>query len=303
MQSHLKQIVWYLNLITYEKKLSPHTIKAYKIDLQQFYTFTAGRKIDRELLKEYIIHLNQHFSPRSAKRKIASIRAFFQELTLSEQIAESPFDRLRIRLHTPKQLPRTIAEPIITNLLQTAYLEQKNGSRFVLRDILVLELLFSTGMRVSELCSLTQESVIRENNRLRFLVKGKGDKERILEIVTPELLHLVSIYCQDFSRELQASQCFLFNDRCRPLMPQSVRRIIDKYMAKTDVPSKVTPHMFRHTFATSLLEAGTDIRYIQALLGHSSISTTQIYTHVTVQSQAQVLAEKHPRNKMSFRLQ
>lgn len=303
MQSHLKQIVWYLNLITYEKKLSPHTIKAYKIDLQQFYTFTDGRKIDRELLKEYIVHLNQQFSPRSAKRKLASIRAFFQELTLSEQIAESPFNRLRIRLHTPKQLPRTIAKPIITNLLQAAYLEQQNGSRFVLRDILVLELLFSTGMRVSELCSLTQESVIRENNRLRFLINGKGDKERILEIVTPELLHLVSIYCQDFSRELQTSQYFLFNDRCRPLMPQSVRRIIDKYIAKTGIPSKVTPHMFRHTFATSLLEAGTDIRYIQALLGHSSISTTQIYTHVTVQSQAQILAEKHPRNKMSFRLQ
>ena len=105
-----------------------------------------------------------------------------------------------------------------------------------------------------------------------------------------------------FSEEIQAQGAILFNRRGRPLSPQSVRRIINKYLNQIDASSHITPHMFRHTFATSLLEAGVDIRYIQSLLGHSSISTTQIYTHVTARQQTLLLAEKHPRGKMTFSL-
>ena len=109
-------------------------------------------------------------------------------------------------------------------------------------------------------------------------------------------------YCDMFSKEIQEQGAILFNQRGRPLSPQSVRRIINKYLNQIGESNHVTPHMFRHTFATSLLDAGMDIRYIQSLLGHSSISTTQIYTHVSAKQQTLLLAEKHPRGKMTFSL-
>ncbi len=176
------------------------------------------------------------------------------------------------------------------------------GCREVLRDIVVLELLFSTGLRVSELCALSKDTFLLNNSGLRLLVKGKGRKERILQITTPELLQVVQTYCDMFSKEIQEQGAILFNQRGRPLSPQPVRRIINKYLNRIGESNHVTPHMFRHTFATSLLEAGMDIRYIQSLLGHSSISTTQIYTHVSAKQQTLLLAEKHPRGKMTFSL-
>ena len=187
--------------------------------------------------------------------------------------------------------------------MQSAYDAYTPGQREVLRDIAVLELLFSTGLRVSELCALSQDTFLLSSSELRLLVKGKGRKERVLQITTPELLQLLQAYCDAFSNEIQEQGMILFNRRGRPLCPQSVRRIINRYISKIDDTNHITPHMFRHTFATSLLEAGMDIRYIQSLLGHSSISTTQIYTHVTARQQTLLLAEKHPRGKMSFSLQ
>ena len=176
------------------------------------------------------------------------------------------------------------------------------GRREILRDIMVLELLFSTGLRVSELCVLSSDTFLLSENELRLLVNGKGRKERILQISTPELIRLAKVYCHEFADEIQKQGAILFNRQGHPLTPQSVRRIIQKYLKRIGVASNITPHMFRHTFATSLLEAGMDIRYIQSLLGHSSISTTQIYTHVTTQQQTILLAEKHPRGKMTFSL-
>ena len=292
----------YLETGEYEKQLSPDTIKAYRIDLRQFVDFTEDAWADKDTLNQYIKYLNQHFAPRSVKRKLASVRAFYHEMEISGEIKENPFDKLHIRIHSPQQLPRIIPEQIVQALLQSAYDAYAQGDREVLRDILVLELLFSTGLRVSELCALSQDTFLLSDSGLRLLVKGKGRKERIIQIATAELLQLVRTYCDAFSKEIQEQGAILFNRRGRPLSPQPVRRIINKYLNRIGASNHVTPHMFRHTFATSLLEAGMDIRYIQSLLGHSSISTTQIYTHVTAQQQTLLLAEKHPRGKMTFSL-
>ncbi len=292
----------YLEIGKYEKQLSPDTIKAYRIDLRQFLDFTGGEWADRNMLNQYIKYLNQHFAPRSAKRKLASVRAFYHEMEICGELGENPFNKLHIRIHSPQELPRVIPEQIVQALLQSAYNAYMPGCREVLRDIVVLELLFSTGLRVSELCALTRDTFMLNDSGLRLLVRGKGRKERVLQIKTPELLQLVKTYCDAFSKEIQEQGGILFNHRGRPLSPQSVRRIINRYLDRSGGASHITPHMFRHTFATSLLEAGMDIRYIQSLLGHSSISTTQIYTHVSSKQQTLLLAEKHPRSKMTFSL-
>ena len=292
----------YLDAAACEKKLAPDTIKAYRIDLKQFAAFADDTMVNKEVLSQYIKYLNQRFAPRSVKRKLASVRAFYNELSLSGTLEVNPFDKLRVKIHSPQQLPRTIPQQIVKSLLQNAYDAYSPGKLTVLRDIVVLELLFSTGLRVSELCSLTKEQFLLNDDGLRLLVNGKGSKERIIQIATPELLRVVQIYCAEYAEDIQTQGAILYNRNRQPLTPQSVRRIINKYLQRIHVQAHITPHMFRHTFATSLLEAGMDIRYIQSLLGHSSISTTQIYTHVTTRQQTILLAEKHPRAKMTFSL-
>lgn len=302
MQTLSELVTWYLDLAECEKQLSPHTIKAYRIDLGQFLTFIGERTVSKELLSQYIKHLNCHFSPRSAKRKLASIRAFYRELEINELLEQNPFEKLRIRVHAPKQLPRTIPEHIVQGLLARAYNVYAPDRPLILRDIVVLELLFSTGIRVSELCELSEGTFLFSIHSLQLIIHGKGDRERVVELATPELLLLFRQYYAEFSRQIRQHDRILINNCGNPLTPQSVRRIIKKYTEGLGSPYPVTPHMFRHTFATSLLEAGVDIRYIQSLLGHSSIATTQIYTHVTAKQQSILLSENHPRNKMSFSL-
>lgn len=292
----------YLEAAQYERKLSPDTLKAYRIDLRQFSEFVGGEWPDKELLSRYIKYLNSNFAPRSVKRKLASIRAFYHELEFNDMILENPFQKLHIRIQTPQQLPRVIPEQVIQDLLKSAYGAYSTGRREVLRDIVVLELLFSTGLRVSELCALSRDTFLLDGSSLRLLVNGKGRRERVLQITTPEIIKVVRNYCQEFSYEIEIYGAILYNCQNRPLSPQSVRRIIQKYLDTIGSTYHITPHMFRHTFATSLLEAGLDIRYIQSLLGHSSISTTQIYTHVSARQQTILLAEKHPRGQMSFSL-
>ena len=302
MQTLSSLIVDYLEVGEYEKQLSPDTIKAYRIDLRQLLEFTGDIWPDKNMLNQYIKHINQTFAPRSVKRKLASVRAFYHEMELCGKLTENPFDKLHIRIQSPKQLPRIIPEQVVQSLLQSAYDSYIPGCRETLRDIVVLELLFSTGLRVSELCALSKDGFQLSDRELRLLINGKGRKERIIQITTAELIDLLKIYYREFSKEIKSQKIILFNRRGRPISPQSVRRIINKYLKQLGVNSHITPHMFRHTFATSLLEAGMDIRYIQSLLGHSSISTTQIYTHVTARQQTLLLAEKHPRGKMSFSL-
>lgn len=300
MQSLISLIKNYIEAAELIRKLSPNTVKAYRIDLKQFAAFTQNTLANGDTIKRYIMHLNQQFAPRSVKRKIASVRAFYHDLAMNGILKKNPFDQLQIRVHAPKQLPRIIPRQIIHSILQRAYNEYSPGNRTVLRDIMVLELLFSTGLRVSELCSLSKDNFSLDSDGLRLLVHGKGSKERVIQLVTPELLKVSTLYCQTYSQQIQEQGAILHNRDGKRISPQSVQRIINKYLKKLNLQNHITPHMFRHTFATSLLEAGMDIRYIQALLGHSSIATTQIYTHVTTKQQTILLTELHPRSKMSF---
>lgn len=167
-----------------------------------------------------------------------------------------------------------------------------------LRDIAVLELLFATGMRVSELCSLSNSSIDLQDGVIK--IYGKGSKERIIQVGNPDVLAAVNSYYCAFSNQIHKAGWFFVNRLGNRLSDQSVRNMINIYVELAEIDQHITPHMFRHSFATLLLEEDVDIRYIQQLLGHSSITTTQIYTHVTSKKQRDILTSKHPRNRIKI---
>lgn len=295
----------YLIHCKYEKNLNPKTQKAYEIDLHQYAQFAKvkGNAFCKECLQQYIIYLQNNYKVRSVKRKIASLKAFFNYLEYEEILETNPFSKMRIKLHEPFLLPRTIPLTVIGSLLHCAY-QKKSADigrstqyRSDLRDIAVLELLFATGMRVSELCSLKPEFVDLTDGTVK--IYGKGSKERIIHIGNENVLSAVNAYYNVFSDTINAAGWFFVNRLGHQLSDQSVRFMIKKYTDLAGIDLHITPHMFRHAFASLLLEEDVDIRYIQQLLGHSSIVTTQIYTHVASKKQRDILIAKHPRNKIN----
>lgn len=303
MQNLQDWISRYLLDCRFQKGLDSKTLKAYRIDLEQFSIFITRNDLDltREGLVEYISDLHQRYKPRTVKRKIASVKAFCGYLEYEGIIRENPFSRLRLKLKTPLILPRTIPLSVIEAILSAAYQARENAEtsgqqNSILRDIAVLELLFATGVRVSELCALQYGDVRLEEGEIK--IYGKGAKERFVQIANPDVLNVLCLYRDTYKDDIEQVGAFFINRFRKPLSTQSVRTIVNKYSKLADVKNHITPHMFRHSFATLLLEEGVDIRYIQQLLGHSSIVTTQIYTHVAGKKQRDILSEKHPRNKI-----
>ncbi|MDD6573253.1 MAG: tyrosine-type recombinase/integrase [Thermoflexaceae bacterium] len=291
----------YLNFCSYQKRLDAKTIKAYRIDLSQFLSQTSINKISEitpEILEKFIISLHQSYRPKTVKRKIASIKAFFRYMEYKEYLAVNPFNKLQIKFREPIILPRTIPLGTIEKFLSEMYhqyhfAKSHYQKRNALRDIAVIELLFATGMRISELCSLKMENVnLCDRN---ILIYGKGAKERCIQIGNDDVCRILNDYCDDFHEEITQCGHFFVNQCGGPLSDQAVRRMIKKYSALASIDLHITPHMFRHTFATSLLEADVDIRYIQEMLGHSSINITEIYTHVAMAKQRDILTTRHPR--------
>ena len=291
MQNINTHICNYLAHCKYEKNLNPKTLKAYKIDLQQFASFAekANYAYSKEILQSYIVHLQSNYKIKSVKRKIASLKAFFTYLEYEEILEVSPFSKIRVKLHEPFLLPRTIPLAVVDALLSCAYRQKAadlvSSAKYCsdLRDIAVLELLFATGMRVSELCSLRPEFVDLTEGTVK--IYGKGSKERMIQIGNQDVLSAVKAYYGAFSNSIDATGWFFVNRLGHQLSDQSVRFMIRKYTNLAGIDLHITPHMFRHAFATLLLEEDVDIRYIQQLLGHSSIVTTQIYTHIASKKQ------------------
>lgn len=301
MQPVNQLIKEYLKICQFQKRLDSKTIKAYRIDLRQFCDFLTESKteITKEALSSYIMEMNQHFKPRSVKRKLASIKALCHYLESEDILAEDPFRKLNIGHREPQQLPRTIPLRIIEAMLSASYEKIHNSSgmkhMWALRDTAVMEMLFATGMRVSELCKLNISDVDLLDGVIK--IYGKGAKERVLQIGSENVLSILRQYSESVIRMEQTP--FFVNRRGVRISEQSVRLILRHYEVVSEGMQHITPHMFRHSFATLLLEEDVDIRYIQRMLGHSSIVTTQIYTHVATAKQKDILVNKHPRNRLS----
>lgn len=299
------QMQRFLNHCKIRKALNDKTIKAYKIDLRQFAQFTDN-KFSKDVICQYIDMLHEKYKPKTIKRKIASVKAFTHYLIIEEVIEINPFNKIDISFKEPTMLPKTIPLNVINSILAHAYdslsqVKTKYQKRCTTRDIAVLEILFATGARVSEICNLNPSSVDLTNHTIKIF--GKGSKERLIQIENPDVLKALQEYYILFQEDIKSSGFFFVNKLHTRLTEQSVREIICKYTAMTEYDIHVTPHMFRHSFATLLLEEDVDIRYIQKLLGHSSIITTQIYTYVAMSKQKEILSTKHPRNRIKVDLE
>ena len=291
--------VQYLSACESEKRLDKKTIKAYRIDLRQFTEYVIGQaaSFDRETIKSYTAYMNQKFKPSTVKRKIASIRAFVTWLMEENLMEKNPFENLHLKVQKPTLLPRVIPFWVIRSILEEVHKRQKLNldNMTVLRETAVIEMLFATGMRVSELSGLKTKNIDLKEGVIRIF--GKGSKERIAYIGNAEVLEALRKYAEACQPERNGT--FFLNSRGKRLSEQSVRNIVRKYGELVDYPTRITPHMFRHSVATLLLEEDVDIRCIQHILGHSSILTTQIYTHVAETKQREIMEERHPRNGFS----
>ena len=296
----------YLEYCKSQKRLDDKTIKAYRIDLKQFTLFfhnTDIHTLSVTDIENFIVYLHQNFKPKTVKRKLASLKAFYHYLEYRNIIEINPFNKIKTKFREPLLLPKTIPLHTVENLLSTMYEEYSLAhtayrKKRVLLDIAILETLFATGMRISELCNLKSSDVDMHTEVIR--IYGKGAKERIIQIGNEDVIRLLKRYEDEYASETQDSGYFFTNSKATQLSDQAVRRMIHKYCSLAAIELHITPHMFRHTFATSLLEADVDIRYIQEMLGHSSITVTEIYTHVALSKQKDILTTKHPRQNFSF---
>lgn len=290
----------YLKDCSLRKRLSQKTIRAYKIDLRQYFEFVGEKKDDLKIINDYIHFLNKKYSKyKTVKRKIASIKAFYSYLEYEEIITFSPFNKIRTKIKEPKMLPKIIQKEdlnriftLLFNNLSNANTEYKK--KLALRNITIIELLFSTGIRISELCNIHTNDISFKDRSLKIF--GKGSKERILYLGSDQVIDFLKKYI-DSNAVTDAENNYIFlNKFNEQLSEQTVRILLKNIENELKLSVHITPHMFRHMFATTLLEKEVDIRYIQNILGHSSISTTQIYTHVTYLKQKQIMIEKNPMN-------
>lgn len=293
----------------YEKNLRPKTLKAYETDLRQMHEFLAADRkieevssIEKAELRAFIRHLHGVLAERSLKRKVATMKSLFHFLEREDLITVSPFRKLDVRIREARHLPRTVPLDEIIRLFKHVYAARDAVAEGTLRhaslvrDLAVLEALFATAARVAEICNLTSADVDLARGRIRIL--GKGGRERVVQVCHPQALATMSLY-RSQTRDL-GSRWFFSNRLGRRLSEQSVRTILRRHAVAAGLPLHITPHMLRHSVATLLHEEGVDIRYIQHLLGHRSITTTQIYTEVGEASQRRMILHYHPRRHVTL---
>ena len=283
-----------------EKNFSKHTARAYCSDILSFLVWmedTSCEDVNFSKVRDYL-HFIQKFNYKKTTiaRKIASIRTFYKFLYRERKVTSNPAMNLTTPKR-PKSLPKFLTPEEVEKILNNVKIETPAGYR----NRAILELLWATGMRISELSGLNFGDLNLENNEIR--VFGKGSKERII-LVTDRAKTYLERYINSarvlvakgyrLEEPTESSPVFINNTGYR-LQPRTIRNVINEIVDKIELPKHVTPHMFRHSFATHLIENGADLRIVQELLGHASISNTQIYTHVSMQHMKEVYNQAQPR--------
>lgn len=292
----------YLEYCEYRKELDGKTLKAYRIDLRQYFEYVCVDEPDKEKIEEYITHLHKSYKQKTVKRKIASIKAFYNYLEETEIIAESPFRKIKVKFKETVTLPRIIPREEIEKLLNHMYQclneNDKVSHKHMLRDVAVIEVFFATVARVYEISNIREDSINLNTGLIRLM--GKGGKERYVQISNTSILEVLKKYYDENEQAIKKSGYFFVNNRESRYTEQSIRLMLKKYTKQAGIERNITPHMFRHSFATYLIEEGVDVSCVQQILGHSSIKTTQIYIHIAAKKQAEILKEMHPRNNMKI---
>jgi len=322
-QEWLEQFANYLEL---ERNYSSHTIRAYVNDLRQFIQGdisapapapvlgdeidfspsrgATGGALEAESLREYVRTIQERYSRQTVVRKVSAIRTFCRYLRREELIQDDPSKLVR-GPKLSRRLPPCLDKEEVARLFAATEIPDGNdesGSNSV-RDRSILELLYASGMRVSELCSARVQDLNLEAREAR--VFGKGSRERVV-LLNQSSCDWLKQYLDkrlekrprtelDPSPSLAADEPLFVSRQSTPLSTRSVHRIVLKYARLANIDKVITPHTLRHSFATHLLEGGADLRMVQDLLGHSSISTTQIYTHVSMERLRRVYMTSHPR--------
>lgn len=294
-----------------EKNLSQKTIKAYQTDLLQISSFLETERHSGDLAMISKIEIRsfldtmQFLKPKTVKRKIASLKAFFNYHEFEENILVTPFRKMRINIKEPKELPAVMNIQEMAKIFNVVYKERdsfKNTMSYAyaeaLRNVAVIELLFTTGARVSEIANLTSQAINMDSGTI--YIKGKGNKERIIQVCNADSIDIIQQYFELNKTIIEKEGYFLINRFNKKLSDQSIRNMVRAAAESAGISRRITPHAFRHSFATLLLEKDVDIKYIQAMLGHSTITTTQIYTHVNKQKQREILQAKHPRQDIAI---
>ena len=318
MEYYIEQFITYL---AHERNLSAHTIKNYRSDLEQFQNFLRHlnsisgeqpdvpqidiQQIDRITIQAFLGHLySQKKKKSSIARKLAALKAFFHFLWKKSYLESNPIRNIAFP-KLPQRLPALFQQEEIEQLLEGI----SGIDILTLRDLAILELLYATGIRVEELAQLQLKDFNIHERRIK--IRGKGNKERIVVFGVPaaealtrylsrrdelEQQHKATAFQSEKNVLPAATQNAVFlNYKGTPLSSRSIRRIVKKYVKKADLDRELSPQSFRHSFASHLLQAGADLRVIQELLGHSSLSTTQRYTHISIDNLLDIYKRSHPK--------
>ena len=285
------------------KGYSENTIISYKNDILEFNNFVISEKFARDLLtirndrvcKSYITFLNNNYKVNSVNRHLSSLKTFYDYLLKNNLVKANFFSSIH-SLKKNKRLPKIVKEEEIQMMFNSCDLESDLG----FRNYLILELLYGLGLRVSELCKISLNDI--DLKRKEILIKGKGSKDRYLPLFDDridDLIHYIKVVRLNLMLKSDDAEnlTLLLNVRGTSLTVRGVRVILDKIINDCHESFKISPHMLRHSFATSMLNNGADLRSVQELLGHESLRTTQIYTHVSLEKIKQDYRISHPRAK------
>jgi len=295
MDTHFQD---YLTMLRVERNLSPRTLEAYQRDLKHYLSFIVDKdiislsNISQMHIREYIRSLNEKgLAASSIARIFSSIRSYHKFLSAENYVDENP-TLILTSPKAPKKLPHVLMEEEISAIINAVV----ETFQYAKRDKAIIEMLYSCGLRVSELCALSLNNLYLNDDMIRIM--GKGSKERLLPVGgrAKNFLNDYLIHCRPGIQKDKGSSSVFLSRNGNPLTRAMINNILRKWSQVAGINKSVSPHTLRHSFATHLLEGGADLRFVQALLGHSDISTTQIYTHLDKHHLKEVYQTHHPRS-------